>query len=328
MKMYYQNYDPENPTEEMKYPYRWKKNLKVKKNGIKNTRGKHMNEFSGFYMTMKSIAHPRAFVAMMNFLLKMTNLFFFPQHFQRMHILHRPIKHVDHSLDEKVPFRTDKLSIYMTFIRMWMQPLSMIFHRYSYNSAASIAIEWYNYLAMTYPEANKLYKYTMTTTYRPKTDDKSFKRLRRTDPHYECVPSLHISTVTLAFCFYRMIFEREDFTQEEKDMWNADIFLNSSLIGESVLYVKQHSVNCVPAGLYMLYKIAPELCTKKEVYEFIDSFFQNETDISEEDKQAVILHIKNTFDKFVEEGKDDVDWSIPVKKWLDNYEHYTPSYAD
>ena len=45
MKTYYQNYDPENPTEKMKFPYRWKKNLKVKKNGIKNTRGKHMNEF-------------------------------------------------------------------------------------------------------------------------------------------------------------------------------------------------------------------------------------------------------------------------------------------
>ena len=125
-----------------------------------------------------------------------------------------------------------------------------------------------------------------------------------------------------------MIFEREDFSPEEKELWNKEIFKNSSMIGESVLYVKQHSVNCVPAGLYMLYKIAPELCTKKEVYEFIDSFFQNESDVSDEDKKAVNAHIKNTFEKFVEEGKDDTDWSVPVKKWLDGYEPFTPFYAN
>ncbi len=34
-------------------------------------------------------------------------------------------------------------------------------------------------------------------------------------------------------------------------------------------FQKQHSVNCVPDGLYMPYKIAPELCTKKEVTEII-----------------------------------------------------------
>ena len=67
--------------------------------------------------------------------------------------------------------------------------------------------------------------------------------------------------------------------------------------------MKQHSVNCVPAGLYMLYKIAPELCTKKEVYEFIDSFFSRESDISEDDKSLVRDYMKNQFEKFVEEGR-------------------------
>ena len=71
------------------------------------------------------------------------------------------------------------------------------------------------------------------------------------------------------FVLLHRFFQREDFSPEEKDLWNKEIFKNSSLIGESVLYVKQHSVNCVPDGLYMLYKIAPELCTKKEVTEII-----------------------------------------------------------
>ncbi len=326
MKTYYQNYDYDNPTEQMKYPYRHGKVHRVKKNGVEKTTGKPLTSFKGFYMTMKSIAHPKAFVAMMHFLLNMVGLFFFPQHFRKMHLKRTPIKHVDHALDEKIPFRPDKYPVYMNFIPMWMHPLGMIFKRYTYNSGANLAVEWYSYLALIYPEADKLYSYTMTTTFRPATEDKKILGLRRTDPHYMCVPSLHITTIALAFCFYRMLFEREGFSQEDRDLWNKEIFDTAVAIGESVLYVKQHSVNCIPAGLFMLRKIAPELCTDKEAHEFLDAFFVSSPDVDEKDRLEALDHMKTMYDRFVEEGKDELDWSVPVKKWLDSYTPHTPAY--
>lgn len=326
MKTFYQNYDYENPTEEMKYPYRHGKTLKVAKHGIEKTTGKTLTTFKGFYMTMRCVAHPKAFFALMRFLLNMAGLFFFPQHFRKWHLLKTPIKHVDHAIDEKIPFRPNKYPVYMNFIPMWMHPMGMIFKRYTYNSSANIALEWFSYLALIYPEAGKLYYYTMTTTYRPATDDKKILGLRKTDPHYMCVPSLHITTIALAFCFYRMLFERENFGQEDKQLWNKEIFDTAVEIGESVLYVKQHSVNCIPAGLFMLRKIAPELCTDKEVYEFLEAMFLNSDDVNQDDRIEAYNHMKNLYDKFVEEGKNDSDWSVPVKKWLDSYQPHTPSY--
>lgn len=326
MKTFYQNYDYQNPTEQMKFPYQKGKKHKATKSGLKKTSGKSLYTFSKFHCTMKCIAHPKAFFYMMGFLLRMAGLFFFPQHFVKMGLKKIEVKHVDHKIDETVPFVPSKLSVYYDFIGMWLRTLDMMMTRYNYNSGANLAAEWFSYMALIYPEAYKLYSYKMTTTFRPQCDEKKIKKLRKTDPHYMCVPSLHIVTIAMAFAYYRKIFDREGFSQSDKDLWNKELFDRAIDIGESVLYVKQHSVNCIPAGLFMLRKVAPEIFTDKEAKEFLDALFANAPDVKKEDKQEANDYMWKMYNTFVDEGKDETDWVVPVKKWLDNYEPHTPSY--
>ena len=252
--------------------------------------------------------------------------FFLPQYFEKIHLLHIPVKHVDHELDEKVPFRTDRLSIYMDFVNVWIRPITMLIHRYGIWNGSKLAGEYLCYIRLAYEEAWKMYKKCFTTTYRPASDNPKILKLRRADPHYMCVPSLHISIVCLCFSFYRMLFEREGFTEEEKQKWNKELFSRAIEIGETVLYIKQHSVNCIPAALYMLTRITPEFFTPEQATEFIDALFVNANDVSEENKKRIHSHINFMYERLLLEGTMEDDWTVPVMRWLENYEPHTPSY--
>ncbi|MBR1721775.1 MAG: hypothetical protein IJ727_04730, partial [Treponema sp.] len=52
--------------------------------------------------------------------------FFFLQYFEKFHILHIPVVHVDHPLDKKIPFTPKKVSVYLDFINLWVRPLAML----------------------------------------------------------------------------------------------------------------------------------------------------------------------------------------------------------
>ncbi len=253
--------------------------------------------------------------------------FFVPQFLEKIHLAHYPVKHVDHALDEKVPFKPEHLHIYMDFINVWIRPIAMLIKRFGIINGSKLGGEFLRYLTYSYNEAFKMYSTSMTTTYRPACDLPSIKRLRGADPHFMCVPSLHIAIVCLCFSFYRMLFERENFTQEEKDLWNKELFGRAVEIGETVLYIKQHSVNCIPAALYMMTRIAPELFNPSMAVEFINALFVNVDDVEEEDKKKIHEHIHFMYERLLLEGAMEDNWVTPVARWLDAYEPYTPFYA-
>ena len=253
--------------------------------------------------------------------------FFLPQYLQKMHLAHYPVKHVDHQLDEKVPFKPDHLYIYLDFLNIWIRPISMLIKRFGLINGSKLGGEFLKYINYCYHEAFKMYSISMTTTYRPRCALPSIKRIRSADPHFMCVPSLHIAIVCLCFSFYRMLFEREGFTQEEKNLWNSELFGRAVEIGETVLYIKQHSVNCIPAALYMMTRITPELFNPAMAVEFIDSLFVNADDVAEEDKKKIHSHIHFMYERLLLEGTQDEEWFEPVVRWLNEYEPYTPFYA-
>ena len=125
----------------------------------------------------------------------------------------------------------------------------------------------------------------------------------------------------------KMLFKREDFTEQEIEMWNKELFERAVDIGETVLYIKQHSVNCIPAALYMLTRIVPELFTSETVEEFIGSLFANVDDIPKEDCEKIQGHIRSTFERFKLAGEGESDWTVPILSWLSEYEAHTPYYA-
>ena len=309
------------------YPFR-KGNIKQpSQKNIDRVCHKSLKDFTVFRSYIMLLFMPASIKSAFAYLDVVIRKFFMVQYLQKIHFCNIPIHHVDHELDEKVPFDTDYLDTYLGFVNFWLRPMSMLSRRFGMTDGAKIGGEYLCYIKRAYNEAYRIYSTTMTTTYRPYSEDKRIIKMRKADPHFLCVPSLHIAIIFLTCGFFEMIFEREHFTQEEKDRWNKELYDEAIAIGESVLYVKQHSVNCIPAALYMMTSICPELFDDSYALKFIDSLFRNAEDISEDDCQNIREHIRFTYQKFCLEGSYEKDWTIPVLNWLKGYRSYEPYYA-
>ncbi len=328
MKSNWRNYSPIDESEKNRYPFRKFHVRKPSQERIDETKKRDMASFHYIhaYLTVPWILFSTHSV--FSFIHSVIFKFFLVQYFQKIKLTRYPIKHVDHELDEKIPFRPDFLKVYLDFVNIWIRPIVMLLHRYGHHQGSKLAAEYLRYIKLSYNEAYRMYTTCMTTTYRPPCNISSIKRMRRADPHYLCVPSLHITIVCLCFSFYNMLFEREGFTEEEKTKWSKELYDQAVKIGETVLYLKQHSVNCIPAAMYMLSKIAPELFTAVDAINFINNLFETADDVSEEDKDAIQEHIRFMYEQLLLEGAMEEDWIPPVKKWLDSYEHHVPSYAN
>lgn len=254
------------------------------------------------------------------FFLTVINDFFAIQFLEKIHILHIPIIHVDHPLDDKVPFEPKRVTVYLDFINFWIRPLEMMIDRFGAHKAMKFVREWIKLITLAYHEAGRMYKFRMSTTNRPDYKEmKEFRQIHRADPHFLCVPSLHISIVVLVYSFYRNLFKREHFTEQESTLWNKELYEGAVKIAETVLYVKQHSVNCIPAALYMMTKLVPDLFTPDDAVGFINDLFKNETDVSAEDRRAIVNHISFMYERLLLEGCHDDDWRAPVQRWIVQY---------
>jgi hypothetical protein len=161
----------------------------------------------------------------------------------------------------------------------------------------------------------------MTTTVRPPSDNPLIKTIRRVDPHYLCVPSLHIAVVVLTFAFFREFFKKEAafLSVADRERYESNLYSGALTIAETVLYIKQHSVNCIPAALYMLCRLVPELWTFTDAIEFIDRLFADANDITPDAGDIIRAHIHLLFERLVLEGFYSDDWTEPVKRWIVNY---------
>ena len=190
--------------------------------------------------------------------------FFFLQFAVKWRIKKIPVVSVDHPLDKKVPFTPDRVGIYFDFINIWIRPMSMMIKKFGAKKGLPLCKEWLDRLRKTYEEAAKFYRFCLSTTDRPHYKKSlNFLKIHLFDPHYCCVPSLHIAIVVLVFTFYRDLFVREGFSAEEREAWTRELYEGAVSIGETVLYVKQHSVNCIPAALYMMICSANRLILRK-----------------------------------------------------------------
>ncbi len=246
--------------------------------------------------------------------------FFFLQYFEKFHILHIPIVHVDHPLDKKIPFTPEKVKIYLDFINLWVRPLAMLVKKFGFWHASRLTKQWMLRFRKLYQCCGKIYHFRLTTTDRPKYKEmREFRQIHALDPHFLCVPSLHVATVFLAFGFYRHIFGTEDFTETEKALWGEELYKGALEITETVLYVKQHSVNCIPAALYLVTQNFPEWITLDDAHKFISQLFLTPEGFSEEEAYQVREHIRVTFEQYLVDGKKSANWYEPIWEFLVNY---------
>ncbi|MGI5106996.1 hypothetical protein H0R94_08205 [Treponema socranskii] len=231
-----------------------------------------------------------------------------------------PVLDVSHPLDESIPFTPDKVKIYLNFTNFWIRPMTFLFRRLGVKKALPYCIEYLSLIETAYANAAKVYRFCMTTTKRPDYKaDTAFKMIHALDPHLLCVPSLHVAIVILASVYYAEVFKNGDFTEEERKAYTEELKEGARRIIESVLYVKQHSVNCIPAAMYMMLYVLKDRFTISTGIDIIDSLFIDDETLSDCDKKKISAHIHFMFERLLLEGANENDWTIPVKRWLKSY---------
>jgi len=83
--------------------------------------------------------------------------------------------------------------------------------------------------------------------------------------------------------------------------------------------VKQHSVNCIPAALYLVTQNFPEWITLADARIFISNLFVKPEGFSEEEAYQVREHIRVTFEQYLVESKTSANWYEPIWKFLLSY---------
>ncbi len=269
-----------------------------------------------------ALTHLKTFFALIRYLWIVVKDFFLLQFTVKWGWRKIEIINVDHALDEKIPFEPSLAPVYMDFFNFWTRPLSLI-TKISKKQAYTHFVDMLMLVGDIYKQASTFYKYKMTTTNRPTAEvyrDKIFDYIRRVDPHYLCVPSLHIAVVIVTYSFFKKVFKELGYSDEDQKRYNDELYKGAIEIGETVLYVKQHSVNCIPAAVYMMTDAIPELFSIEDAIIFMDDLFAKQTNITEDDKKSINEHLHRLFEQLLLEGKYSEHWLEPLKRWLHKYQ--------
>ncbi|MDR1747923.1 MAG: hypothetical protein LBR47_02565 [Spirochaetaceae bacterium] len=280
-----------------------------------------LSSFKVLPVYFTTLTHRKSFTALMKYLGTVFRNFFFLQFAVKMGLKKIEIIHVDHPLDDEVPFVPEKVDIYLDFINFWIRPLSFLEKRIGRKRASGYTAEYLGIIRRCYQSASRFYRFRMSTTRRPlDCTDRRFVMIRTLDPHYLCVPSLHVSIVVLAFSYFRRVFREIGLPEEEQAALNAELYAGAVSIAETVLYIKQHSTNCIPAALYMMSQLIPAMFSIEDSLEFMEHLFAESGDISGDKKELIRERLEFLFEQLLLEGCHEDDWLEPMRRWILKYQ--------
>jgi hypothetical protein len=87
-------------------------------------------------------------------------------------------------------------------------------------------------------------------------------------------------------------------------------------ITEAILYVKQHSVNCVAAAMYAMTRFASPLFPPEEAEDFASRIFTAAPSPLKEDAPEIRAHILNLYRSFIRNGETASSWEEPLLAFL------------
>ena len=194
-----------------------------------------------------------------NFLGTIIRTFFIPQYQGRLRIKKRIVVNVDHELDKLIPFSTDYIKIYMSFTHLWIKSIFFIYLEFGKKSLPLIN-QYIKDIGRLYINSFDVSNKCQSTTTRPGSGmNIPLKLIHWVDPHLHCVPSLHVMIV----CFNHLRIDTLIKTlSDNAASYSAEIdYLGNQAvqITNSILFMKQHSINCIPAGLFALSAECSEL---------------------------------------------------------------------
>ena len=260
--------------------------------------------------------------------------FFFCQHRAAFLPGRIPVTTADHPLDEKIPFVPSWVTIYLDFVQFWIRMLSFLLRRYGRRVFTQVR-DFIISMGRLYAYAAEVYMQNLSTTSRPfyiKTP--RFFLIHLADPHLMCIPSLHVMVVIYT---YTMFAEIVKILGEEENLKEQilEVKQGALAISQAILFVKQHSVNCIPAALYAMTCYSPNLFTPHDAGAFTDLLFSPAPDkrkmpkgcfvhpaaspstkINEEDQARIKSHIMSLYNRFLSEKKNAKSWDEPLVNFL------------
>lgn len=247
--------------------------------------------------------------------------FFVLQIRQKIHLSHRSVIYVDTQLDEKIPFCPEKVKIYMGFIPFFIKPVWMLSKRLGIQKASATVNEYMHFLARLYKDAASVYRFCFTTTHRPNyKKDRHFRAIHFFDPHLLCVPSLHVAIAAGSYAFFKKRFSEGLLPGNESEFRLSEIKQQAIDIIESVLFVKQHSVNCIPIAFYMLTASAKnDFLSIEDTVKLMDVLFQNSPEISENVRKEINEYFRYMYERTLLENCYSDNWQDCIKHWLIDY---------
>jgi hypothetical protein len=228
------------------------------------------------------------------------------------------ISQVDHPLDEEIPFTPSWVNVYMDFSPFWVR--TQAFLAKTFGKAAYPHIDSFiRGIGELYAFASVVYSRNFSTTRRPVYIGKpGFISIHMFDPHLMCIPSLHVMVVVMTYTRLWQVLEILDSKKEFASELQS-IRRHALDITESILYVKQHSINCIAAALYAMTRFDGQLFPESEARDFVNSLFIENGPVSESARQAIKKHITGLYDSFIVAGENSENWEQPLLDFLASY---------
>lgn len=279
---------------------------------------------------LEALGSPLSVLESARLLVTVIRYFFWPQYETSLNRRKRPVVNVDHPLDEEVPFRPELVGEYLTFFFLWIKTARWLRDtrgRHSRREGARHFRAHLSYARVLYEDCGKVYLRRQSTTRRPqKSANAGFSLIHSLDPHLHCVPSLHVLLVLANWLRARDVTSaREvsaggrhaaDFGRGRRERAMAYLRQEAVRITESILFVKQHSVNCIGASMFYLSLAFPDF-GREPVKEFVESLFTYEgKDLAA--RQAVRDRVMELYGQLMadHEGRRETRWERTILRWL------------
>jgi hypothetical protein len=244
-----------------------------------------------------------------------------------------PVSQVDHELDGLIPFTPEWINIYLDFVGFWVRMLGFLLKRFG-EGGRKEAADFLDSMAGLYRFAGEVYRKNLSTTRRPFYIRRPrFLLIHLFDPHLMCVPSLHVMVAILSYTRFGQIMG----SHAQGDSPLVEEFRRGALdITGAILYVKQHSVNCVAAAMYAMTRFDRTAFPPEEAEAFAARFFgpggggnaglpctAGLPRIGNDAGAAVREHIVKLYRRFLSQGSGEAgggegeDWARPLLDFLE-----------
>ena len=290
------------------YPYR-------KKEMAEQTKIEHIADESFPLTIIRILCKPYLRTTALRCVASILRHFFFLQYRAALLPGRIPVSKVDHPLDGRIPFLPGKVNTYLDFVAFWVRPLSFLLK----SCGRGILERVRNFLETmgeVYAWAAKVYGKNLSTTERPFYIARPrFLLIHTMDPHLMCIPSLHVMVVIRTYTLFREIVksigEGERFAPQMEELR-----LGALEITEAVLYIKQHSVNCISAAMYAMTRFDPALFPPAEAERFVTGIFADAKTPEKADSGKIREYIFSLYRRFLSEGEACKDWTEPLLNFL------------